>query len=104
MRTRSGRQASNDAVARALGGARWVALGALLSKIASVACTQIVLRLAPVEVLGVAAARLELVMNALLCVTRDGARLALTRCTTCAERTARTLAWASAIMGCVVGK
>ena len=92
----------SDAVARALGGARWVALGAVLAKVASVACTQTVLRLAPVEVLGVAAARLELVMNALLCVTRDGARLALTRCTTCAERTARTLAWASALMGCAV--
>ena len=96
MRTRSMRRqdtnGKNDAVARALGGARWVALGAVLAKVASVACTQIVLRLAPVEVLGVASARLELVMNALLCVTRDGARLALTRCTTCAEETARTLA------------
>ena len=69
MRTRSGRQDNgNDAVARALGGARWVALGALLAKVASMACTQIVLRLAPVEVLGVASARLELVMSALLCV------------------------------------
>ena len=104
MRTRSMRKQDNgsDAVARALGGARWVALGAVLAKVASVACTQIVLRLAPVEVLGVASARLELIMNALLCVTRDGARLALTRCTTCAERTARTLAWASAFMGFVV--
>ena len=86
MRTRSMRRqdtnGKNDAVARALGGARWVALGALLAKVASMACTQIVLRLAPVEVLGVASARLELVMNGLLCVTRDGARLALTRCTT----------------------
>ena len=57
MRTRSSRQDKdngNDAVARALGGARWVALGAVLAKVASVACTQIVLRLAPVEVLGVA--------------------------------------------------
>ncbi len=51
MRTRNMRRqdtnGKNDAVARALGGARWVALGALLSKVASVACTQIVLRLAP---------------------------------------------------------
>ena len=67
MRTRNMRRqdtnGKNDAVARALGGARWVALGAVLAKIASVACTQIVLRLAPVEVLGIASARLEQVLT-----------------------------------------
>lgn len=88
----------NDAVSRALCGARYVALGALLAKVASVACTQAVLRLAPVEVLGVASAQLELLMNALLCVTRDGARLALTR-GRCNELHARTLAWTSSFLG-----
>ena len=45
------------------GGARWPS-AAVLAKIASVACTQIGLRLAPVEVLGVeSGARLELIMN-----------------------------------------
>ena len=71
--------ADPDVIGRAFGGARFVALGLAVQKVASIVLNQCLLRVASPELLGVASVRLELVLNTILFVSREGFRLALAR-------------------------
>lgn len=70
--------AASSIVAVGFGGARWLALGALIQKVVSVVLNQVSMRLVSVDALGIARTRLDLWLSAML-VGREGFRLAVVR-------------------------